>query len=333
MIKELALLKGGNTEDTDLTEITKECFRALLWKRRISLSTQQKGEFAIVSTSLKKVMVMNPIKKKLKTLALIKQFIKKNSAENQFQAEAHDDSIYDKETRDFLKKFIPEKIIRFDKKREIKVLMLGSPGLQEIRDLPVDILARFEITGVDKAHKKPLGLPVKKYKFRKINIFDFFKKHNSKNKFDIVLNRWFLHHISEHNKEILCKKIYNILSDNGFLITIDWFIDDWETPDELRCSQIKFYEYRIKYLPHQCEKSNKIKEWTPAHWWDKLHDDKDWSGGKHPSRKRFVGYLKNAGFKNIETHNVGNTDIIDDPYLWGDVLVFAQKQQRTTVKA
>ena len=115
-------------------------------------------------------------------------------------------SVYDRETREFLKTFIPSKIAELNNGKPLKVLMLGSPGLQEIRDIPAEILSGFEITGVDKSHKKILDLPVRKYKYRRTNVFDFLKKHNSKKKFDIVLNRWFLHHISEHNKDSLCKK-------------------------------------------------------------------------------------------------------------------------------
>lgn len=238
----------------------------------------------------------------------------------------HDDSVYDKETRNFLKTFIPHRISNLNTDKPLKVLMLGSPGLQEIRDIPADILARFEITGVDKAHTHHLDLPVRKYKFHRANIFDFLKKHNHKKKFDIVFNRWLLHHISEGNKEILCSQICKILSDSGLMITIDWFIDQWQTPDELRSSQIKFYEYRTKYLPQQIEKlDKKIRPLTPQQWWDKLHNDCDWSGGKHTSRERLAGYLKKVGFKNIEIYDIGNTEVIDDPYLWGDVLVCAQK--------
>ena len=43
--------------------------------------------------------------------------------------------------------------------------------------------------------------------------------------------------------------------------------------------------------------------------------------------------MQKAGYQNIITYDIGNTEVIDDPYLWGDVLVCAQKQQKTTVKA
>jgi len=261
----------------------------------------------------------------IKITKLIDKFVKKTKKKPGHQT---DDSAYDKETRGFLKTFVPSKISEIDKGEPIKVLMLGSPGLQEIRDIPDEILSRFEITGVDKSYQKPLNLPVKKYKYHRTNVFDFLKKHNNKNKYDIVLNRWFLHHISEHNKDILCKKVYDVLSDNGFFITLDWFIDEWDTPEELQSSQVGFYEYRVKYLPHQVDKlNNKIKKLTPQQWWEKLHNDCDWSGGKSTSRKRLAGYLQKAGYQNTEIYDVGDTEVIDDPYLWGDVVVCAQKKQ------
>lgn len=234
-------------------------------------------------------------------------------------------SIYDKETRKFISKYLPEKIGKFNGKSELNVLMIGSPGLQEIRDVPAEVLGRFNITGVDKSPEMPIKLPFNSYTYVNENIFEFFANHDKSKKYDIILNRWFLHHISEKNKESVCKNCWNLLDDNGILMMVDWFIDDWETPEELLTSLIDFYEYHVKYLPHQIPKLERTKKQSPEYMWERFHDDNDWVGGKNPSRERLSKYLTQFGFKKLEVHNVANTDIIDNPHKWGDALVYAEK--------
>lgn len=93
-------------------------------------------------------------------------------------------SIYDKETRYFLGRYLPEKMSRFNGKSELNFLMLGSPGLQEIRNVPAYLLKRFNVTGVDRSPEMPLKLPLKNYTYINENVFDFFKKHDKSKKFD-----------------------------------------------------------------------------------------------------------------------------------------------------
>jgi SAM-dependent methyltransferase len=273
---------------------------------------------------------MQLIKDQLKRLGFIRNIVDfKNSLLIKGGLQFHMyDSVGDIESREFLKEFLPSKLSRFEDNKVLKVLVLGSPGLQEIKDLPLEILNRLYITCVDKSTPAKINIPLYKHNYLQMNIFDFFNTNEGNEKYDIIISRWFFHHVSGNNKEEICRGCYKLLKDKGFFILIDWFIEDWETMDELFDSVKRFYDYRIKYYPQQSSKMTTNGRDKPDYWWDNMHNDDDWSGGKLPSRKEIKNNLDRIGFHNVAIYEVANQEIIDDPHLWGHVLVYADKKQK-----
>jgi len=235
------------------------------------------------------------------------------------------DSIADHEARQFLKIRLLEKIRDFKFDKPIKILMIGSPGIQELKDLPKSELSRLDVTCVDKSNTFNFyeNLPLYNHKIIQKDVFDFFENNN--NKYDIILNRWFLHHVSEQNKKIVCSSSFEILNNNGLFVIIDWFIDDWNNKESLFDATKKFYEYRIKYFPHQKDKMYTKGRDKPNYWWNIIHDNKNFSGGKHPSRDKMEDYMNEAGFNNISIQNIADKKIIDNPFYWGHVAAYGEK--------
>lgn len=234
-------------------------------------------------------------------------------------------SFRDKESRLFLSETLKEKLKMFEPDRPLKVLMLGSPGLHELQDVPVETLGRFEVTGVDIGQPIEIKLPVKSYEYVRMNIFDYYKQAPA-DSYDLILNRWFFHHISENNKKNVCAWSEKLLKDKGVFIVIDWFIDEWDTPEELKEAQIKYFEYRVKYLPHLKSRIEPLRNIDADELWNSYHRDDDWAGGKFPSREKVLSYMKEAGFANVEAHDVADRKIIDNPFLWGNTLIHAEKE-------
>ena len=233
------------------------------------------------------------------------------------------DSIADHEARKFFKTYLFEKINKSDK--PIKILMIGSPGIQELKDLPKSELSKLKVTCVDKSNTFNFydKLPLHEHKIIQKDVFDFFEE--NKEKYDIILNRWFLHHVSEEYKKTVCCRSFDILDKNGSFVIIDWFINNWKNKTDLFEMTKQFYDYRIKYFPHQKNKMHTKGRDKVSYWWDLINDNKNFSGGKHPSRNKIEEYMIEAGFINVTIEDIGDKKIIDNPFLWGHVAAYAEK--------
>tara|TARA_B100000519_G_C14260974_1_gene447952 strand:- start:6738 stop:7544 length:807 start_codon:yes stop_codon:yes gene_type:complete len=221
-------------------------------------------------------------------------------------------------------------IIENAQQEKINVLIVGSPGLQELKDVPSKYLKYLNVTGVDLSepqyvHELSTKIKVNDYKYYKMNAFDFLKERAEKNDFHIIINRWFTHHISKENKIAFSNLCYPILKDKGFLLTIDWFIDDYNSENELFESVRKHFIYRKKYFPSQSNKLKTKNRDKPKYWWENMHNDKDFHGGKFPSREEMLKNFNTTGFKNNKISDIADKKVIDDPHLWGHVMILSQK--------
>ena len=213
-------------------------------------------------------------------------------------------------------------------KKILDILIIGSPGMQELKSIPNNYLKKLNITGVDlsepqSVHRSSRKLKVNQYNFKKKNVFEYLS--DEKVKYDLIINRYFLHHISKNNKKEITNLCFKKLLKGGYLLCVDWFIKDYKNEKELFNAIFDRYTYASKYQPilkNKMKVKNRDKSIT---WWNNMHKDNDFSGGKHPSRGEMVENLENAGFKLNQVINIGDEKIIDDTYLWGHVMIKSKR--------
>lgn len=153
----------------------------------------------------------------------------------------------------------------------LKLAVIGSPDCKEIKELHPEYKQRIDLFYID-SNKKKKSTILKDFNSTKKIVANVFSNHEAIKNFqpDIVFHRWFLHHCTTEQKRTFCSHIKSILSDDGKMIFIDWFIPDyiegdlnskWESTEQ-------YYEYqenfdivppiRKRQLNHKlCEKENK----------------------------------------------------------------------------
>ncbi len=258
------------------------------------------------------------ILKQLINLTLLKLGIKFHSYE----------SITDLDSRKYISSFVKQ-IIDSKECQELKILIIGSPGMQELKSIPKKYLKKLNVTGVDYSepqtiHKLSTNIKVKKYLFIKEDAFKYLS-YTKENKYDLIINRSFLHHISKKNKEIFINHCYRLISDSGKLFCIDWFIENCSNQKELFNSIFNYYTYRSKYTPALKNKMTTKKRDSPNFWWENMHANHDFSGGKHATREEMKKNLINAGFNDNLFIDIADPKKISNPYLWGHVMIVSSK--------
>jgi cyclopropane fatty-acyl-phospholipid synthase-like methyltransferase len=68
-------------------------------------------------------------------------------------------------------------------------------------------------------------------------------------KFDIVLNRWFLHHLTTNNKKDFFIKCKNLTKDSGVIFSIDYFFKKFSNITERLVCATEYNQYRSLYSP------------------------------------------------------------------------------------
>lgn len=237
-------------------------------------------------------------------------------------------SITDLDSRKYISKFVKQ-IIDSKECEELKILIIGSPGMQELKSIPMRYLKKLNVTGVDYSepqtiHKLSTNLKVKKYLFIQEDAFKYLSNIRE-NKYDLIINRSFLHHISKKNKEIFIDQCYRILCSSGKLFSIDWLIEKYSNKDELFNSISNYYNYRIKYTPALKNKMTTKKRDSSNYWWENMHNDNDFSGGKHATREEMKKNLSKAGFNENLFIDIADPKKIDNPYIWGHVMIVSNK--------
>ena len=105
--------------------------------------------------------------KQLINLTLLKLGLKFHSYE----------SITDLDSRKYISKFVKQ-IIDCKECEEFKILIVGSPGMQELKSIPKIYLKKLNVTGFDYSepqtiHKFSTNLKVKKYLFIQEHAFKY----------------------------------------------------------------------------------------------------------------------------------------------------------------
>ena len=237
-------------------------------------------------------------------------------------------SMTDLDSREIIRKHI-EPLIDAKGGNNLKVLIVGSPGMQELRSISPDYLKKIDVKSVDYSdpqtlHKLSTKLKVAKYNFVQSDAFSFLSS-QADDTFDLIINRSFLHHISKNNKKIFVDQCSRILVKQGQLFCIDWFVNDYSDEEGMFQSIYNYYNYRSKYTPALKNKMTTKNRDKSSFWWNNMHADSDFSGGKHATRGEMKDNIEKAGFSENQIIDIADPKKIDDPYLWGHVFIIAKK--------
>ena len=134
---------------------------------------------------------------------------------------------------------------------------------------------------------------------------------------DLVFHRWFLHHCTTEQKKISFEIIEKLLSDDGVLLMIDWFIPDYSDWDEKWSSTLEYYTYQ------------KELDLAPSErLWRKNFDAAEvpnGRGGKFTSTKKIELLLQETGF--TYKKHVLCKDLVENPELFGQNMYICRKGQ------
>ena len=273
------------------------------------------SKFNLIKQKAKRII---KISKQTINLALLKTGIKFHSY----------GSMTDIDSRESIAKNVIN-IIDQEKPEVLNVLIVGSPGMQELKSIPSEYLKKLNVTSVDYSdpqtlHKLSTKLNVRKYLFKQCDAFSFLSQEEEK-KYDLIINRSFLHHISKNNKKKFVDNCYRILAVKGKLFCIDWFVDNYKNENEMFSAISKYYIYRSKYTPALKNKMTTKNRDKSSYWWENMHNDSDFSGGKHATREEMEMNFISAGFNETEILDIANPKRIDNPHLWGHVMTISIK--------
>lgn len=229
------------------------------------------------------------------------------------------ESWYDLDTRKDISEKVDEYISSKNRKN-YNIAVFGSPGCQELKDISDETKAKINITAFD---IKPIiteeSSKYKSFVYNENDIFGFDFEKEFENKFDIVVNRWFLHHCTTSQKNKVFEISKNILRNNGKLITVDYFIPSWKTLEE-RINAVRLYtSYHTKFakkMPHVESMINLSKK----------IDHSDFKGGKMDSINHVGQMVLDAGLHKIEVGTICSNPNIDNPDLWGQYIIVASKK-------
>ena len=134
-----------------------------------------------------------------------------------------DKNFFDKKTREDIARVVEAHMVKINKE-DVEILNVGSPYLWELYDLKVSTKNKVNVVAVDleadQEDYNTSGVDFKSTKSIKDNFFNY----EPDRKFDIIVNRWFLHHLTaEQTKSFFyyCKE--DLLAPNGIIISVDYF--------------------------------------------------------------------------------------------------------------
>lgn len=220
------------------------------------------------------------------------------------------DKFFDVCTRNDIKNIIESHCVN---DKEYSILLVGSPNAWELKDINSSIKSKINLTCLDlsnvfESEFNSCTIDYKTKDFIKCNIFKF----NSELKFDFIVNRWFLHHLTTNNKRNFFNKCKSLLNDNGLIISVDYFFTKFSNLEERLQVATKYNEYRSKYSPEPnlTKFLNRVK----------TAEVEDYFGGKMDCIDNLKLMLESIGL-NTKFQYTSDSLEIDSPELWGHHII------------
>lgn len=197
--------------------------------------------------------------------------------------------------------------------RKYSVLLVGSPNAWELKDISFDVRSKINLTCIDlsSAFEPEFSRCTADYasvQFIKGNVFNFI----TDNRFDIIVNRWFLHHLTTKNKNDFFTKCKSLLNYNGVIISIDYFFTKFSNLDERLIAAGKYNEYRSKYSPEPglAKFLNRVR----------TAEVEDYLGGKMDCIDNFKLMIDSVGLRTDYRYTSDSLEI-ENPELWGHYII------------
>ena len=212
-----------------------------------------------------------------------------------------------------------EKILNPKDSDHYKILIVGSPNAWEIRDIDSSITNKTKIVCVDLGDMTNFVETARNFldsAFYSRNFFSF----NHEDKFDLVVNRWHFHHLTTQQKRDFYKKCRSHLKENGSVITVDYFFNNFDSIEE----KIKV---GLDHMRYRRTKSNPPFD-DPSD--EKLIiqilncDVDDHRGGKMDSVKNVLQYAAESNYTSESKFTYDSLDY-DRPDLWGQYMITSRK--------
>lgn len=240
---------------------------------------------------------------------------------------------YDLEGREFIASKINQIMESLPETETIQLLVIGSPDCKELSSVAKEYKKRINLITVDPARPRTtiigeLKASYKSYKHPEGSFFEISNKehhvhrvlNNRYGEIDVVLHRWFLHHLTDVEK-LKCLGIVNdLMTKDGILYMIDWFIPDYEANNHESHWQSakKYYDYQDKYGLAPIVNVQKFNR--------RFIQDPDGKGGKFTSIEKIELMLREKNFK-FERHLMCE-DKVDNPELFGQNLYVCKKRRK-----
>ena len=131
-----------------------------------------------------------------------------------------------------------------------KILVVGSPNAWEIRDIDPIIASKTKIFCVDLCDMTNFVETARNFldgMFYTRNFFDF----TCNESFDLVVNRWHFHHLTTQQKKDFYEKCRTHLKPGGYVITVDYFFNNYTTIEEKIKAGLDHIRYRRDNSDHK----------------------------------------------------------------------------------
>jgi FkbM family methyltransferase len=309
------LVTEYNTKDTKLPNpnnlsvfLKSNCFQNMTCDDNIVWQKRTDDLSKILAINIKIEQHLDSIKKEYKKLKKYEKKIYKIFDNSFLSNSGHKESIFDNLGR----KLIANKISKIP---NLNIALIGSPDARELTFIPKEIRSQMSIVCFDSCDKEDVSPDFKKsfksYEYIKCNFLTF-NVDSIEHKFDVVVNRWFLHHCTTEQKKEVLLLTKKLIKQKGVAFVLDWFIPDWKDGDEK--------DYLNKVLEYHTYHSlygisfNKTKLIARANG----RENPDYLGGKFTSIKKFHSIISKCNF-DYDLESVA-PNLVTNPVLFGQFL-------------
>jgi hypothetical protein len=224
------------------------------------------------------------------------------------------DKFFDECTRNDIKNVVET---HCTENREYSILLVGSPNAWELKDIPLNIKNKINLTCIDLSHKfepefTECTSGYNSKKFTAQNIFHYV----TEDKFDIIINRWFLHHLTTKNKKDFFTTCSSLLTTDGLVISVDYFFTKFSNLNERLEAATKYNGYRSKYSPEP----NLSKFLSRV----RTAEVEDYKGGKMDCIDNIKSLLNSINLTTTYQYT-SDSKQIEFPELWGHYIILNSK--------